>query len=402
MTSKLLANRLDVIKPSATLAVNSRAIALKNQGKDVINLSVGEPDFDTPDFIKEAAYHAIQKGQTKYTIVDGTLELKQAIAHKFKRENDLDYALNQITVANGGKQIFYNAFMATLNPNDEVIIPAPYWTSYPEMVLLAEGKPVFIEAGHADRFKITPMQLEQAITEKTKWFLLCSPSNPTGVAYTKHELAALGEVLLRHPHVNIIVDDIYEHLTYGGFQFYSLPQVLPALKDRTLVVNGVSKTFSMTGWRIGFAAGNPEIIKAMGVIQSQSTSNPCSMSQAAAVGALNGDLGFIEEWKASFLQRRNFVCQALNEMAGIHCDVPEGAFYVFPSMHGLVGLKTPEGQVIENDVDFAGYLIDQALVAVVPGVAFGSFNHVRISYVVSLHSLEIAMDRIAESISRLK
>ncbi|OJV46836.1 MAG: aspartate aminotransferase [Alphaproteobacteria bacterium 43-37] len=400
--SKLLARRLDVIKPSATLAVNSKAIALKNQGKDVINLSVGEPDFDTPDFIKEAGYRAIQNGQTKYTIVDGTIELKQAIAAKFKRENGLEYALNQITVAGGGKQVLYNAFMATLNPNDEVIIPAPYWTSYPEMVLLAEGKPVFIETDHSVRFKITPQQLEQAITPYTKWFLLTSPSNPTGVAYTKEELVALGEVLLGYPHVNIMVDDIYEHLTYDGFRFYTLPEVVPGLKERTLVINGVSKTFSMTGWRIGFAAGNPDIIKAMGVIQSQSTSNPCSISQAAAVAALNGDMTFIEEWKESFVQRRNFVCNALNEMSGIRCDVPEGAFYVFPSIHGLVGLKTPDGQLIENDVEFAGYLIDQALVAVVPGVAFGAFNHMRISYVVSLHSLEIAMDRLAEAICRLK
>ena len=401
MSQHLLSSRLDLIKPSATLAVNSRAIQLKSQGKDIISLGVGEPDFDTPDFIKAAAVDAIKSGQTKYTLVDGTLALKDAVIGKFKRENGLTYGRDQVTVGNGGKQVLYNAFMASLSEGDEVLIPAPYWTSYPEMVLMAGGTPVVLDCPSAARFKLTPDQLEGAITPRTKWLLLNSPSNPTGVAYTKGELEALGKVLLAHPHVYVMTDDIYEHLLYEGFEFSTMAQAVPALYERTLTINGVSKAYSMTGWRIGYAGGPAPLIKAMGVIQSQSTSNPCSISQAAAVAALNGDQEFLAEWREIFKTRRDFVLRALEGMPGITCDTPEGAFYVFPEVESFYGRRTPGGQLIDSDIALATYLLEEGLIALVPGAAFGMAGHVRISYAASMETLTQAMERMANALAAL-
>ncbi len=397
----ITASRLKRIKPSATLAVTAKAAELKAAGKDIIGLGAGEPDFDTPDFIKEAAYNAIRTGQTKYTNVDGTPALKDAIIAKFKRENGLTYARDQISVGTGGKQVLYNALMATLNPGDEVIIPAPYWVSYPDMALLAEGEPVFVECTAATGFKMTAAQLESAITPKTKWLIMNSPSNPSGAAYTRAEMKALTDVLMKHPHVWVMSDDMYEHLVYDGFEFCTPAQVEPGLYDRTLTVNGVSKAYSMTGWRIGYAGGPKELIKAMATIQGQSTSNPSSISQAAAVEALNGDQNFLTGWVDAFKARRDLVVSLLNDAEGIECPNPEGAFYVYPSCAGCIGKKTPQGKIIENDSDFVTYLLESEGVATVQGVAFGLSPHFRISYATSTEALTEACKRIQKACAAL-
>ncbi len=397
----ILASRLSRIKPSATLAVTAKAAELKAGGRDVIGLGAGEPDFDTPDFIKEAARAAMDAGQTKYTNVDGTPALKDAIIEKFKRDNGLAYARDQISVGTGGKQILYNALTATLNPGDEVVIPAPYWVSYPDMVLLAEGEPVIVDCPAAAGFKMTAAQLEEAITGKTKWVILNSPSNPTGAGYTESDMKALTDVLVKHPHVWVMTDDMYEHLVYDDFKFCTPAQVEPALFDRTLTVNGVSKAYSMTGWRIGFAGGPKELIKAMSKIQGQSTSNPCSISQAAAVEALNGDQSFMTAWVEAFKGRRDLVVGMLNECEGIDCPNPEGAFYVYPSCAGVIGKQTPEGKTIETDEDFVTYLLEAQGVACVHGAAFGLSPHFRISYATSEEALREACGRISKACASL-
>ncbi len=397
----VIANRLNLVKPSPTLAVTAKAAELKASGKDVIGLGAGEPDFDTPDHIKEAAIEAIRRGDTKYTAVAGTPALKKAICDKFKRENGLDYAANQIVAGVGAKQVIFNALLATLSAGDEVIIPAPYWVSYPDMVLFAEGKPVIISCGEERGFKLSPQDLEKAITPKTRWLILNSPSNPTGAAYTKAELQALAEVLMKHPQVWIMADDIYEHLAYDNFQFFTIAQVEPKLYTRTLTVNGLSKAYAMTGWRLGYAGGPKELISAISDIQSHSTSNPCSITQAAGVVALNGPQEFLQTWKASFAARRNLVAKALNDISGLTCKVPEGAFYVFPSMKGLVGKKTPQGKIIETDKDFCDYLLEHALVAAVFGKAFGMEGYFRISYATSEKVLVEAMSRIKKAVGEL-
>lgn len=398
----LLADRLSRIKPSPTIAVTSKARALKAAGRDVIGLGAGEPDFDTPENIRAAGIRAIEQGQTRYTDVDGTPDLKKAICAKFARENGLTYTPDQVTVGVGGKQVLYNALMATLNPGDEVIIPAPYWVSYPDMVLLAEGTPVTVACPAENGFKLLPADLNAAITPKTKWLILNSPSNPTGAAYTADELKALGEVLLKHPHVYIMTDDMYEHLVYEDFKFTTIAQVVPALYDRTLTVNGVSKSYSMTGWRIGYAAGPKALIKAMGIIQSQSTSNPTSISQAAAVEALNGPQDFIKERAAVFQTRRDLVVSMLNQASGLNCPNPEGAFYVYPSCAGTIGMTAPTGKVIETDEDFASELLEAEGVAVVHGAAFGLSPFFRISYATSTDVLEEACTRIQRFCGSLK
>lgn len=398
----LLADRLSRIKPSPTIAVTSKARALKAAGRDVIGLGAGEPDFDTPENIRAAGIRAIENGQTRYTDVDGTPDLKKAICAKFARENDLTYTPDQVTVGVGGKQVLYNALMATLNPGDEVIIPAPYWVSYPDMVLLAEGTPVTVACPAENGFKLLPADLDAAITPKTKWLILNSPSNPTGAAYTADELKALGEVLLKHPNVYIMTDDMYEHLVFDDFKFTTIAQVVPALYNRTLTVNGVSKSYSMTGWRIGYAAGPKALIKAMGIIQSQSTSNPTSISQAAAVEALNGPQGFIKERAAVFQTRRDLVVSMLNQAAGLNCPNPEGAFYVYPSCAGTIGKTTPTGKIIETDEDFASELLEAEGVAVVHGAAFGLSPFFRISYATSNDVLEEACTRIQRFCGSLK
>ncbi|WP_029009111.1 pyridoxal phosphate-dependent aminotransferase [Azospirillum halopraeferens] len=390
----ILASRLSRIKPSPTLAVTQKARELKAAGRDVIGLGAGEPDFDTPDSIKEAAIGAIRAGDTKYTNVDGTPALKKAICAKFRRENGLTYTPEQITVGTGGKQVLYNALMATLNPGDEVIIPAPYWVSYPDMVELAEGTPVSIACPAEQGFKLRAADLEAAITPKTKWLILNSPSNPSGAAYTFEEMKAITDVLVRHPHVWVMSDDMYEHLLYDGLSFCTPAQVEPALYDRTLTVNGVSKAYAMTGWRIGYAGGPKELIKAIGVIQSQSTSNPASISQAAAVEALNGPQDFIAERAEVFRQRRDLVVSMLNQATGISCPKPEGAFYVYPSCAGTIGKTTPDGKVIGTDEDFVTALLEAEGVAVVQGSAFGLAPHFRISYATSTEELEEACRRI--------
>ncbi len=398
----LIAKRLASIKPSPTLAVAAKAKELKAAGKDVIGLGVGEPDFDTPDPIKEAAYAAMKAGDTKYTAVQGTPELRKAIVAKFKRDNNLTYTPDQVIVSTGGKQVLYNAIMATVNPGDEVIIPAPYWVSYPDMVALAEGTSVFVACSQENEFKLQPAQLEAAITPKTKWVILNSPSNPTGSAYTHAELKALTDVLVKHPHVWVMTDDMYEHLVYDDFTFATPAQVEPALYDRTLTVNGVSKAYSMTGWRIGYAAGPLPLIKAMTDVQSHSTSNPSSISQAAAVEALNGDQTFLKEWTKVFKQRRDRVVQMINQADGIKCHTPEGAFYVYPSCAGCIGKVTPSGKVIRNDEDFVTYLLEDQGVACVHGEAFGLSPFFRISYATSMEVLEDACTRIQKACSALK
>lgn len=385
---------LNRIKPSPTLAITSRTFELKRAGVDVIGLGAGEPDFDTPDFIKEAGIQAIRDGKTKYTDVDGTPELKEAVIAKFKRDNDLDYERAQVTVNVGGKQTLFNAMVATVDAGDEVIVPAPYWVSYPDVVLFAGGTPVFVPAGPDQGYKLRPDQLDAAITPRTKWVILNSPSNPTGAAYSRDELRALGEVLLRHPHVWVFADDMYEHIVYDGFQFATIAQVCPELYARTLTVNGCSKAYAMTGWRIGFAGGAAWLIKAMAKLQSQSTSNPCSIAQAAAVAALTGDQGFLKERAAAFQSRRDLVVGMLNQTNGVVCPRPEGAFYVYPSFPDLIGKRTPKGAVIDSDEALVTYLLDEARVAAVPGSAFGLSPAMRISYATSESLLREACERI--------
>ena len=385
----IVSNSLKRIKPSPTIAVTSKAREMKAAGKDVIGLGAGEPDFDTPDNIKEAAIQAIKNGETKYTAVDGTPKLKQAIKEKFLRENNLNYDLDQISVGTGGKQVLYNAFMATLNPGDEVIIPAPYWVSYPDMVLLAGGKPKIIKCSEKNEFKITSKDLKKAINKKTKWIIINSPSNPTGSCYTKNELTELSKILLKNKKIYILSDDIYEHITYDNFKFFTIAQI-NALKDRTLTMNGVSKSYSMTGWRIGYGAGPKEIIKAMAKIQSQSTTNPSSISQAAAVEALNGTQDFIKIRSNSFKERRDFVVESINNIKGLSCLKPNGAFYIFPNCKNLLGKKTK----LKTDKDFVEKLLEKAEVAVVQGSAFGLEGYFRISYATSMDNLKKAMERI--------
>ena len=396
-----LAARLGRIKPSLTIAVTTKAAELRAAGRDVIGLGAGEPDFDTPDSIKEAGARAIAEGVTKYTAVDGTPALKQAIRGKFKRENGLDYETDQITVCVGGKQVIFNALLATLDAGDEVVIPAPYWVSYPDIALLADGTPVFAVATEENGFKLTPEDLEAAITPRTKWLILNSPSNPSGAAYTRDELAALAEVLVRHEHVWVLTDDIYEHLVYDGFEFHTIAQVEPALYDRTLTLNGVSKAYAMTGWRIGYAGGPRELIKAMAKIQSQSTSCACSISQAASVEALNGPQDFIAERCRAFLDRRDLVVSMLNQARGISCHRPDGAFYVYPSCAGAIGARTPDGDTIGTSEDFASYLLDAEGVAVVHGAAFGLDPYFRISYATSTELLTEACARIQRACAAL-
>ena len=385
----IISDSLKKIKPSPTIAVTQKARELKAAGKDVIALGAGEPDFDTPQNIKNAAIKAIKKGDTKYTAVDGTPELKRAIIKKFKRENKLNYSLDQVTVGAGGKQVIYNTFMATLNKGDEVIIPAPFWVSYPDMVLLAGGKPKIIKCTEKEGFKLTAKKLKAAITKKTKWIILNSPSNPTGAGYSKKEIYDLAKVLIRNKKIFILSDDIYEHVRYDNFNFFTIAQI-PKLKNRTLTMNGVSKSYAMTGWRIGYAAGPKNIIKAIGKIQSQSTSNPSSISQAAAVEALNGKQNFIKTRANAFKIRRNFVVKSLNSIKGINCLTPNGAFYVFPSCRGLLNKKTK----LKTDTDFVQMLLQKQNVAVVQGSAFGLEGYFRISYATSMQSLKKAMGRI--------
>jgi aspartate aminotransferase len=397
-----LADSLSRIKPSATIAVTNKARELKAAGRDVIGLGAGEPDFDTPDNIKEAAIAAIREGKTKYTAVDGIPELKAAIIAKFKRENNLTYTPNQITVGTGGKQVLYNALMATLNPGDEVIIPAPYWVSYPEIVALGGGTPVEIVGPQEQGFKINAAALEAAITPKTKWLILNSPSNPTGAGYTRTELRALADVLLKHPQVWIMTDDMYEHLVFDGFEFATIAEVEPKLFDRTLTVNGVSKAYAMTGWRIGYAGGPAELIKAIGTIQSQSTSNPSSISQWAAVEALNGTQDYIPKNAEIFRKRRDLVVSMLNQAKGIVCPNPEGAFYVFPSCAGTLGKTTAGGKLLKTDEDFVTALLEEEGVAVVQGSAFGLAPYFRISYATSEALLEDACARIQRFCANLR
>lgn len=397
----IVAASLGRIKPSPTIAVTTLAAELKRQGRDVIGLGAGEPDFDTPDFIKDAAIEAIRRGATKYTAVDGTPDLKRAIAAKFKRENHLVYSLDEVTVGTGGKQVLYNAFMATLNPGDEVVIPAPYWVSYPDMVLLAGGTPVFVNCPEQTGFKLRAEDLDAAITPATKWVVLNSPNNPTGAAYTEDELRGLTDVLVRHPHVWLMTDDMYEHLVFDDFHFTTAAQVEPRLKDRALTVNGVSKAYAMTGWRIGYAGGPKDLIRAMAKVQSQSTSNPCSISQAAAAAALDGDQGFLPERNQVFVERRNLVVSLLNRAPGLRCHKPEGAFYVYPSCAGAIGRRTPAGTPIEDSEDFARYLLEVEGVAVVHGSAFGMDPFFRISYATATDLLEDACQRIIRACEAL-
>ena len=385
----IISDSLKRIKPSPTIAVTQKARELRAAGKDVIGLGAGEPDFDTPNNIKNAAIKAIRIGDTKYTAVDGTPSLKKAIVDKFRRENKLTYSTDQITVGTGGKQVLYNAFMATLNKGDEVIIPAPFWVSYPDMVLLAGGKPKIVKCTEQEGFKLTAKRLKKAISKKTKWIILNSPSNPTGAGYTKKEIQGLARVLIRYKKVHILSDDIYEHIKYDNFNFFTIAQI-SKLKDRTLTMNGVSKSYAMTGWRIGYAAGPKDIIKAIRKVQSQSTSNPSSISQAAAVEALNGSQGFIKKRSKAFKERRDFVVKSLNNIKGINCLKPNGAFYVFPSCKGLLGKKTK----LKTDTDFVQKLLEKSNVAVVQGSAFGLDGYFRISYATSMHNLKKAMDRI--------
>ncbi|WP_371395754.1 pyridoxal phosphate-dependent aminotransferase [Fretibacter rubidus] len=394
--STRISDSLSRVAPSATMAVTQAARDLRAAGVDVIGLGAGEPDFDTPDHIKAAAIKAIKDGETNYTNVDGIMPLKEAICAKFKRDNHLDYTPEQISVAPGGKPIIYNAFVATLNTDDEVIVPAPCWVSYPEMVRLAGGTPVTVPCDASSRFKLTPAQLSEAITPKTKWVILNSPSNPTGSCYTADELTALGDVLRAHPHVMVLTDDMYEHLVYDDFEFATIAQVCPTLIHRTLTMNGVSKAYAMTGWRIGYAGGPEWLIKAMAKVMSQSTSNPCSISQWAAVAALNGSHDFLGPWKDAYVKRRNFVVTALNAMPGLSCQTPEGAFYVYPDCAGMIGKTTPEGAVLETDIDVATALLNEAHVAVVPGTAFHSAPNLRLSYATDLETLKTACARIKD------
>ncbi|MGI9355969.1 MAG: pyridoxal phosphate-dependent aminotransferase [Rhizobiaceae bacterium] len=397
-----LADSLSRVKPSATIAVSQKARELKAQGMNVISLGAGEPDFDTPDNIKDAAKEAIDRGETKYTAVSGIIELREAIAAKFKRENGLDYSSNQVIVGTGGKQILFNAFGATLNPGDEVIIPRPYWVSYPEMVAINGGENIFVDTTTESEFKVTADALEAAITPRTKWFMFNSPSNPSGAAYSRDELKALTDVLLKHPHVWVLTDDMYEHLVYGDFEFVTPVQVEPSLYDRTLTMNGVSKAYSMTGWRIGYAGGPLELIKAMDMIQGQQTSGACSIAQWAAVEALNGPQDYVHNSRKIFEDRRDLVVSMLNQAPGLHCPKPDGAFYVFPSCEGLIGKETESGKVIETDEDFVTALLETQGVAVVHGSAFGLGPNFRISYAASTEDLTESCERIQRFCASLR
>ena len=397
----IISDSLKRIKPSPTIAVTQKAKELKAAGKDVIGLGAGEPDFDTPDNIKKAAIDAIQAGDTKYTAVDGTKDLKEAIVKKFKRENNINYSTDQITVGAGGKHVIFNLMMATLNKGDEVIIPAPYWVSYPDIVLLAGANPIVIECSEEQGFKLSAKDLEATITNNTKWLILNSPSNPTGACYSEQEIKNLSQVLKRNPHVNILSDDIYEHITYDNLKFFTIAQI-PEIKNKVITMNGVSKSYAMTGWRIGYAAGDKDIIKAIAKIQSQSTTNPSSISQAAAVEALNGKQDFITIRAKAFQERRDFVVNSLNAIEGISCLKPEGAFYVFPNCKGLIGKKDKNGKKITNDTEFVQSLLENNDVAVVQGSAFGLEGFFRISYATSMEKLEIAMKRIKSFCESLK
>lgn len=390
----IIAQRMSSIKPSPTMAVTAKAGELKAQGVDVIGLGAGEPDFDTPDHIKEAGKAAIDAGKTKYTPTNGIPELRKAVVDKFQRENGLTYDMSQVHIGVGGKQVLFNAIMATVNPGDEVIIPAPYWVSYPDMVLIAEGTPVFVECTEEEEFKLSPEKLEAAITDKTKWLILNSPSNPTGAAYTADDLQAVADVLLKHPHVWVMTDDMYEHLVYDDFEFKTLAQVEPKLFDRTLTINGVSKAFAMTGWRMGYACGPLDLIKAMNNIQSQSASHTSSMTQAACVEALNGPMDFLAERNAVYKERRDLVVAMLSKAEGLNCLTPEGAFYVYPSIAGCIGKTSKGGRKIETDSDFVTALLEEEAVASVQGEAFGLSPHFRISYATSTEALTEACTRI--------
>tara|TARA_B100000073_G_scaffold340097_1_gene339436 strand:+ start:2374 stop:3576 length:1203 start_codon:yes stop_codon:yes gene_type:complete len=397
----ILSENISRIKPSATMAVTNKARELKAAGADIIGLGAGEPDFDTPENIKKAAIEAINNGETKYTAVDGTPSLKNAIIEKFKRENNIIYSADQISVGTGGKQIIFNALLASVDPGDEVIIPAPYWVSYPDIVAFAGGKSIFVECDENSNFKITAEQLSQNINEKTKWVILNSPSNPTGICYSEAELFEISKVIESNSHVNVMTDDIYEHLVYDGFIFKTISEVNPNIKDQTLIINGVSKAYAMTGWRIGYAAGEKKLIKAMGKLQSQSTSNPSSISQAAAVEALSGDQNFLKSRAEVFKKRRDFVVNSLNKIDGITCIKPEGAFYVFPNCTGLIGKKTKNGKALNNDEDIVTALLEEAGVAVVQGSAFGLQGYFRISYATSDELLSSACERISNFCSEL-
>jgi aspartate aminotransferase len=397
-----ISDALNRIQPSATIAISNKAMALKAEGRDIIGLSAGEPDFDTPDNIKEAAIAAIKRGETKYTAVDGLPELKKAICAKFKRENSLDYKPSQISVGTGGKQVLFNALMATVNPGDEVVIPAPYWVSYPDIVMLAGGKPVFVPTTAEHGFKLQAEDLEKAITPRTKWFIFNSPSNPSGAAYTHDELKKVTDVLMRHKHVWVLTDDMYEHLVYDDFKFTTPAQIEPSLYERTLTMNGVSKAYCMTGWRIGYGGGPEALIKAMSKLQSQSTSNPSSIAQWAAVEALNGPQGFIAKHNAIFKERRDLVVSMLNQAKGISCPTPEGAFYVYPSCKGAIGRTAPSGNVIKSDEDFVTELLAAEGVAAVHGAAFGMSPFFRISYATATEVLEDACHRIQRFCGNLR
>lgn len=397
-----LADALSRVKPSATIAMTQKARELKASGMDVISLSVGEPDFDTPDHIKEAAIEAIRRGETKYPPVSGIVPLREAIARKFKRENGLDYKPGQTIVGTGGKHVIYNALLATLNPGDEVVIPRPYWVSYPEIVVLCGGTPVFAETDMAHDFKLQPEELERVITPKTKWIILNSPSNPSGAAYAHDELKALTDVLMRHPHIWVLTDDMYEHLTYGDFAYVTPAQVEPGLYERTLTMNGVSKAYAMTGWRIGYAAGPEHLIKAMDFIQGQQTSGATTISQWAAVAALDGTQEHLARFRAAFQERRDLVVSMLNQASGLKCPMPEGAFYVYPSCAALIGKRTEAGRTIETDQDFVTELLQSEGVAAVHGSAFGLGPNLRISYATSNKALEEACTRIQRFCASLR
>lgn len=393
--------RLQSVKPSPTLLLTQKAKELKAQGKDILSLTAGEPDFPTPPWICEAAVEAVRRGENRYTAVGGTPALKEAIVEKFKRDNGLSYVPSEILVSNGGKQVIFNAFLSTLNPGDEVVIPAPYWVSYPDMVYVAEGKPVLVSCPISQKYKITPDQLKSALTERTKWVVLNSPSNPTGVMYTREELLALGDVLRDFPHVLILSDDIYEHILYDGHSFHTLAEVCPDLKERILIVNGVSKSYSMTGWRIGFGAGPKWMIDAMTDLQSHSTSNPCSIAQAAALAAITGPQEFLKEWVKSFKERRDRALEILSEIPGLKCPTPEGAFYLYFDLADIVNARTPSGVMLKTDEEVATYLLEEKGVALVPGSAFGQSPCLRLSFATDLKTLEMACERIRDAFSAL-
>ncbi len=398
----ILSNRLNNFKPSLTVKVSQKARELSSKGINIISLSSGEPDFDTPIHVKDEGIRAINNGFTKYTAVDGIDLLKLAITQKFKKENSINYDLNQITVGVGGKHVIFNLFMSTLNQGDEVIIPSPFWVSYPDIVSLCDGKPVVVNTSESNKFKMTPAELESKITNKTKWVIINSPANPTGSTYSKEELAGLANVLLKYENLWILSDDIYEYLIYDNLKFFNILNLEPKLYDRTFIVNGVSKAFSMTGWRIGYGAGSKEIVKSISKIQSQSTTNPTSISQMAAVKALNSEKTFLVDWIQQFSERRNYVSDYLNTIEGLDCIKPDGAFYLFISCSGLINKNTPDGKVIYNDIDFADFLLDHAQVAVVPGTAFGRSPYFRISYAASKELLIKACEKIRNAISKLK